>query len=79
MNQIGRHLITEPGLLLALPIVNLPIGTKRIRIRVRGPVPVLYLKTANSLRSYVAAFSDDEPAIELIPLVNEANYTRSFE
>jgi hypothetical protein len=76
--NIGRKLVSEPELLLTWPIINLPAGTKRIRIRHRGGVPVLYIKTPNSLQSYVAAFVNDETSIELIPLMNEANYTRAF-
>jgi hypothetical protein len=77
---IGRQLVTEPALLLAWPIINLPPGSKRMRIRSRGyMVPVCYVKTENSIQAFVPAFVDDEAAIELIPIMNEANYTREFQ
>lgn len=80
MTQVGgRIVVTDPALLMSLPIINLPAGTRRIRIRRRTAIPRLYVKTANSVRPYIAAFVDDQSAIELIPCFNEGNYTRDVD
>jgi hypothetical protein len=75
--EVGRKIVTDPMLLLTLPIINLPAGTKRIRIRQRSRVPRLYIKTGNSLQTFIAGFVDDDTAIELIPQ-RVANFTRKI-
>lgn len=76
MTQVGLELVTDVRLMLTLPIVNLPEGSKRIRVRQRQdfPVPLFYVQTADGLLKCVAALIADGTAIELQELAG--NFTR---
>jgi len=73
--MIGRELVIDPILALTLPIINLPEGTKQIRIRKReGEFCIFYIRAGRSLQKCVCAFVDDRTAMELIAIAG--NFTR---
>ena len=58
--MVGREIVTDLTLLRALPILNLPPDTLRIRIRQRDEIPLLYCQFPGGVQEYIAVFSDDK-------------------
>lgn len=78
MIKIGTEVVCDPRLAISLPIINLPDGAKRIRIRQRSsPFVYFFIKTDDSLVRYLGTCVDDKSAIKLIR-TSDGNYTRSL-